>query len=212
MQVRRLLALPEAPAVMQQTGDGSMSTSDYSQTVTETGARQSKAAKFGYAGLLGIPIGYTARRFATEQLSLGHLFGIAAVFGVVALWVGRDLRERFVAALTVLPMLGVGWLCQRLLPGVLAYVAMAPVFAAIAGAFVVWWHRRTPPVAESSERPPVASAARRSATERRWAQGADEHRRRQAEQAAQDERKAEMRREQGAARRLAESDMAARRN
>lgn len=146
------------------------------------------------------------------------LIVFVVAFGAVAVWKGRDSRERLTGALAAVSVLAAGWLAFGLLSPGWAALATIAVAVATAVTLIVWHKRRTPPEADTPvseptgllpaapEPKPRTPAERRAATERRWAQGADEHRRRQAEQAAEYEREAELRRQQGAARRLAETE------
>lgn len=72
--------------------------------------------------------------------------------------------------------------------------------AAITVCWIVWVLVRPLPPA-----PATTPAANRADTELRWAQGAERDRQRRAAQAAEYERAAEQRRQEGAARRLAEA-------
>ncbi|WP_420625850.1 hypothetical protein [Candidatus Poriferisodalis sp.] len=86
----------------------------------------------------------------------------AAIFGAMALWAGRDSRERWTGVLAAGLVLAVGLLSSRLLsPGwtLLIFVAMSAVAG---GALVGWQMRRTPDVPAKKPEPntPVVQATK----------------------------------------------------
>lgn len=86
------------------------------------------------------------RSVIDSSMTLTRLIAFAALFGAIALWAGRDLRERLAGLLAAVAVLAVGLLSLRLLsPG----WAVAPVLAVsvAAGAALIRWQRHRAPMA-----------------------------------------------------------------
>lgn len=188
----------------------------YPRPMTGTEPNAKERATWGAWALLWFVPLYAAARII-EPGPMAALVAAVGIFGVLALRPGCNFRERLAGALATVLALAVGLLAMRLLSAGWALLAMGIAYVVIATVLIGWHKRRTPPeaeaapVSEPSEPQPAApepkprtAAERRAAMERRMAQGADERRRRQAEQAAEYEREAELRRQQGAERRVAE--------
>ena len=174
-----------------------MSALSYPDAMSAAGAEQRKS-RSAWALLWFVPLGIAVRNI--DPISRAALVATVGVFGALAVFAGRDLRERVGGAVATAAMLGAGALAVWLLTPGRAALAIVAVFAILGTVLVVWAKRRTTPAAR-----PDTSPERRAVMEARMAEGAERDWRKRAEREAEHERTAEQRRAEGAARREAEA-------
>lgn len=84
------------------------------------------------------------RSIFDSGLPLVRLAVFAAVVGAIALWAGRDNRERWTGVLAGTVVLAAGLMSIRQLSPGRALLAVATISAAVGGVLVAWHMRRTP--------------------------------------------------------------------
>lgn len=131
-----------------------MSTANYPDTVTAAEEHSVQVAKRGRAAWLGAAPAIYAGRNMDGNLLPEDLIFTAALFGAVALWSGRDVRERLTGILTAVPVLAIGMPAMRLLSAGWALLAILAAFAAAGAAFAAWQHCRTPRAAATPKPEP----------------------------------------------------------